>query len=319
MKALIALLLVASTAHAGKRTKPVADDAPVVFSKVTKKAPAAGGTTSRVTVKHDEEEEDEEEVDDETEAAPLRASAKVDDSEEVDAEPIEVERKAAPPRRWSIEVGPSVWAASVATTIELGPIALQRNVSFAQIAQYLDGGMSGGLEARYGRFTGSGSFQFGRLATTKEIQDGMGEIGGSLTSVIAEGAVGYAVLGGADKRFSVEPRVGFRYNSLALEGEGSLDVGGTAVTAAAGFHRAGTDYLIGARGRVKLHDRVSLVATGDTRVAGDSYATWSLAGDVKVRAARWLSVSAGWRVLETVTTPMTVRRNGPQLVAMFGW
>ncbi|MBA2544887.1 MAG: hypothetical protein H0V17_34915 [Deltaproteobacteria bacterium] len=182
--------------------------------------------------------------------------------------------------------------------------------------QYLDGGMSGSLDARYGRFTASGGFQFGRLATSKEIADGMGEIGGSLTTVLVEGAVGYTVLGGPDARVSFEPRAGFRYNSLDLEGMGTLGVGGTTLSAQGAFHRSGTDYLVGARGRIRLHRRVALVATGDTRIAGDSYSTWSLSGDVHVRALRWLTVSAGWRVLETQQPPMTVRRNGPQLVAL---
>jgi len=254
------------------------------------------------------------------------ARAEVSDNDEDDVQKMEEGKPEAPPpkveqpaRRWSIEVGPSVWAASVATTIELGPIALRRNVSFAQIAQYLDGGMSGSLEARYGRFTTGGNFQFGRLATTKEIADGMGEVGGSLTTVLVEGAVGYTVVGGPEARISFEPRLGFRYNSMALEGEGTLAVGGTTLSASGAFQRSGTDYLAGARGRLKLHRRVAIVATGDTRIGGDSYATWSLAADVKVRATRWLAVSAGWRVLETQTTPMTIRRSGPQLVALFGF
>ncbi len=235
------------------------------------------------------------------------------DDENKDAAKPEVSKPA--PRKWSVEVGPSVWAASVATTIKLGPIEIHRNVPFAQIVQYLDGGMSGSLEARYGRFTATGGFQFGRLATTKEIADGMGEIEGSLTTILIEGAVGYTVLGGPDARFSFEPRAGFRYNSLDLEGMGTLGIGGTTLSAQGGFHRSGTDYLVGARGRVRLHRRFALVATGDTRIAGDSYSTWSLAGDMRVRATRWLTVSAGWRVLETEQTPMTVRRNGPQFVA----
>ncbi len=241
-----------------------------------------------------------------------------DNEEEVEDAP-EPPKVAKAPRKWSVEIGPSVWAASVATTIKLGPIELHRNVSFAQIAQYLDGGMSGSLEAHYGRFTTTGGFQFGRLATSKEIADGMGEIAGSLTTVLVEGAVGYTVLGGADARFTLEPRAGFRYNSLDLEGMGTLGIGGTTLSAQAGFHRSGTDYLVGARGRLRLHRRVALVATGDTRIAGDSYSTWSLSGDVRVRATRWLSFSGGWRVLETQQTPMTVRRNGPQLVVLVGF
>jgi hypothetical protein len=192
-------------------------------------------------------------------------------------------------------------------------------VTFAQMAQYLDGGMSGSLEARYGKFTTSGSFQFGRLATTKEIQDGMGEIAGSLTSIIGEANVGYRVLGDEDARFAIEPRVGFRYNSTALDGMGTVGIAGASVTAQAGFHRAGTDYLIGARGRMRVSQRLSVIATGDTRIAGDSYATWSVSADLRVKATRWLTVSAGWRVLETQSTPITVRRNGPQLVALFGF
>lgn len=250
----------------------------------------------------------------------LASTAHAEESEEEEIVEQEPEAKrVAQPRKWSVEIGPSVWAASVATTIELGPIEIHRNVSFAQIAQYLDGGLSGALEARYGRFTTSGSFQFGRLATTKEIADGMGEIAGSLTTILVEGAVGYAVLGGPDARITLEPRVGFRYNSLDLEGTGMLGIGGTTVSAEAGFQRTGTDYLVGARGRLRLHSRVALVATGDTRIAGDSYSTWSVAGDVRVRATGWLTVSAGWRVLETEQTPMTVRRNGPQLVALVGF
>lgn len=253
-------------------------------------------------------EEDDEEVEEETEDASA--------PEEPRDQP-KVERPA--PRRWSIEVGPSVWAASVATTIQLGPVQVRRNVSFAQIAQYLDGGMSGSFEARYGRFTGSGGFQFGRLATTKEIADGMGEIGGSLTTVLVEGAVGYTALGGPDARLSLEPRVGFRYNSLDLEGMGMLDIGGTTLSAQGSFHRSGTDYLVGARGRLRLNHRVALVATGDTRIAGNAYSTWSVSGDLQVRATRWLRLSAGWRVLETQSTPMTIRRSGPQLVVMIGF
>ena len=247
----------------------------------------------------DDEAEDEDEVEDEV----------------AEAEPVKV----AQPRKWSVEVGPSVWAASVATTIDLGPIELHRNVSFAQIAQYLDGGMSGALETRYGHFTAAGSFQFGRLATSKEIADGMGEIAGSLTTVLVEGAIGYMVLGGPDARLSFEPRLGFRYNSIDLEGMGTLGIGGTTVSAEGGFQRNGTDYLVGARGQLRLHRRVALIATGDTRITGDSYSTWSLAGDVRVRATRWLTVSAGWRVLETEQTPMTIRRNGPQLVVLLGF
>ena len=250
----------------------------------------------------------------------LASTAHADDSEEPEEEEREPEAtRVSQPRKWSVEIGPSVWAASVATTLELGPVEIHRNVSFAQIAQYLDGGLSGALEARYGRFTTSGSFQFGRLATTKEIADGMGEIAGSLTTILVEGAVGYSALGGPDARISLEPRVGFRYNSLDLEGTGMLGIGGTTVSAEGGFHRKGTDYLVGARGRLRLHSRVALVATGDTRIAGDSYSTWSLAGDVRVRATGWLTVSAGWRVLETEQTPMTVRRNGPQLVVLVGF
>jgi len=253
----------------------------------------------------------------------LASTAHADDTEETEEEDVvepepEVTR-VAKPRKWSVEIGPSVWAASVATTLELGPVEIHRHVSFAQIAQYLDGGLSGALEARYGRFTTSGSFQFGRLATSKEIADGMGEVAGSLTTILVEGAVGYTVLGGPDARISLEPRVGFRYNSLDLEGTGMLGIGGTTVSAEGGFHRTGTDYLVGARGRMRLHSRVAIVATGDTRIAGDSYSTWSIAGELRVRAARWLTVSAGWRVLETEQTPMTVRRNGPQLVVLVGF
>lgn len=245
----------------------------------------------------------------------LASPAHAEESEEPEPEAIRV----AKPREWSVEIGPSVWAASVATTLELGPVEIHRHVSFAQIAQYLDGGLSGALDARYGRFTTSGSFQFGRLATSKEIADGMGELAGSLTTILVEGAVGYTVLGGPDARISFEPRAGFRYNSLDLEGTGMLGIGGTTVSAAGGFQRTGTDYLVGARGRLRLHPRVALVATGDTRIAGDSYSTWSIAGDVRVRATGWLTVSAGWRVLETEQTPMTVRRNGPQLVVLVGF
>jgi len=243
------------------------------------------------------------------------AEEKADEKEVAVKEPVKVPQ----PRKWSVELGPSLWAASVATTIELGPIELHRNVSFAQIAQYLDGGMSGALEARYGRFTTAGSFQYGQLATSKEIADGMGEIAGSLTTVLVEGAVGYMVLGGPDARLSFEPRAGFRYNSLDLEGMGTLGIGGTTVSAEGGLQRKGTDYLVGARGRLRLHPRVALITTGDTRIAGDSYSTWSISGDIRVRATRWLSVSAGWRVLETEQTPMTIRRNGPQLVVLVGF
>jgi len=261
------------------------------------------GSTAYADVEDDDEEEADEDDDD-------------DDDEEV---AVEEPVKAPQPRKWSVEVGPSLWAASVATTIELGPVELHRNVSFAQIAQYLDGGMSGALEARYGRFTTAGSFQFGRLATSKEIADGMGEIAGSLTTILVEGAVGYTLLGGPDARLSFEPRAGFRYNSIDLEGTGTLGIGGTTVSAEGGFQRTGTDYLVGARGRLRLHSRVALIATGDTRIAGDSYSTWSISGDIRVRAMRWLTVSAGWRVLETEQTPMTIRRNGPQLVVLLGF
>jgi hypothetical protein len=227
--------------------------------------------------------------------------------------------KRAAPRRWSIAVGPSVWAASVATTIKLGPVEVRRNVPFAQIVQYFDGGMSGALEARYGRFTGSGGFQYGRLATTKEIADGMGEVGASLTTLLVEGAVGYRVLGGTDARLSLELRTGVRHTGLDIEAMGTLGIGETTLAAQGAFHRSGTDYLIGARGRLRLGRRAALVATGDTRIAGDSYSTWSISGDLQVRATRWLIASAGWRVLETESTPITIRRNGPQLVVMINF
>lgn len=252
----------------------------------------------------DDQDFEEEELDDET-----------DETGEEPAKP------AAKPRRWSVSVGPSLWAASVETTLMLGPVTVHRKVPFAQIMQYMDGGMSGALDARFDRFTLTGGFQFGRLAasTTRDIGDGMAELNGAITSVLVEGALGYEVLGGRDNRFTLEVRTGFRHSQLDIEGMGTLGIAGTTVSANGGIHREGTDYLLGARGRVRLHDRVALVSTGDTRIAGDSYSTWSLTADVDVRATRWLTVTAGWRVLETRADPTIMRRSGPQLVLRFGF
>ena len=225
------------------------------------------------------------------------------------------------PRRWSFAVGPSLWAASVETTIMLGPVKVHREMPFAQIMQYMDGGMSGAFEARFDRFTATSSFQYGRLAasTTKEVGSGMADLSGSITSVLVEGALGYEVVGRRESRFALELRSGFRYSQLEIGGMGTLGIAGTSVSARGGIHREGTDYLIGTRARVRLHRRVALAATGDTRIAGDSYSTWSISGDVNVRAARWLTLIAGWRVLETRSDPTIIRRSGPQLVVLFGF
>ena len=247
------------------------------------------------------------------------ADVSTGDPEDEPADEPKPARKSS--RRWSIAVGPSVWAASVETTIMLGPVKVHREMPFAQIMQYMDGGMSGALDARFDRFTATGSFQYGRLAasTTKEVGSGMADLSGSITSVLVEGALGYEVVGGRESRFALELRSGFRYSQLEIGGMGTLGIAGTTVSARGGIHREGTDYLLGARGRVRLHRRIALTATGDTRVAGDSYSTWSIAGDVNVRAARWLTVIAGWRVLETRSDPTIIRRSGPQLVALFGF
>lgn len=250
-----------------------------------------------------------------------RADGTREKDESEDPRPEKPRAAPKPPRPWSIAVGPSVWAASVATTIKLGPVVVQRNVPFAQIVQYFDGGMSGTLEARYRRFTASGGFQFGRLATetTKDVGGGMAELGGSLTTVLAEGTAGYTIYGSESTRLSFELRTGVRHYELDLEAMGTLGIGETSLSAEGAFHRSGTDYLAGARGRVRLNRRTALVATGDTRIAGDSYSTWSVSGDLHVRAARWLTATAGWRVLETQSTPMTIRRSGPQLVVLINF
>ena len=259
----------------------------------------AGGRRHAKVVAPADEDEDEDESDDEEEP-------------EADEAPVTIERTlGAPSRDWQVAIGPYLWASSVDANVSLGPSSVSTGVDFFQMSKHAKYGAEALLDVRYKKLAFSGDVMWGvvGLDGAKEVGPLMVTLNGEASSLLADGMVGYAVVGDERSALAFEPRVGVRYQRTSVSG--AVSVGGSDVGSAAQVD-AGGDALAGARVVVRPARWFSLAGNADVAVFGSSNATWSASADASVRLSR-VQLSLGYRTLMSDRAQVAMTMHGPRI------
>jgi hypothetical protein len=217
---------------------------------------------------------------------------------------------------WRFAVVPYFWATDETGHVGIGPITTRVDLSFTDILKILKFAAMGYGEVRYK------SYVFGVDAIYSNVGSGrtvaiLGDTGAfslGLQETILQPMVGYQFHRGA---WGLEPLLGIRSWHLTT----TLDVdrpNGTSHERAGG--RNWIDATPGARVDWIPHPRVRVLAGGDVG-GGGAKNTWQIYGTVGWDAARWCTLSGGYRSLSVDYDHNNLRLDtnmkGPIITAAF--
>ncbi len=189
---------------------------------------------------------------------------------------------------WEFEGRVYVWGPSVGGTTATGQDV---DISFGDLVDALDFGLMGGLEARKGRWSILGDFQYMVVEKGAGAAFGPGipvTVDAALDGFIFTGAVGYDAVRSASYRLT--PFAGFRF--LNLDATANLAVGGG--SARVTNDRTNLDGIVGLRGSAAINDEWGISYYADVGT-GDSDITWQLAATVDYRLNETWTLSFGYR------------------------
>lgn len=194
---------------------------------------------------------------------------------------------AAQEEGWSFRLTPYVWAPTLDTSARIGSEpSVETSTSVLEVLEFaalLTG------EARRGRFTILGEFNYLNLGSDATGPAGFTQADIDLEGVLAALSAGYAVY--EDERTRVEGFAGARLWSL----ETSVDFRNLPEAEAS---ETWVDPIIGARVSFAVTDAVSFQALGDIGGFGvGSEFQWELMGRVGYAFNDWITAAAGWRHL----------------------
>lgn len=213
---------------------------------------------------------------------------------------------------WQVAVGPYLWVSAVDANVALGGAThVGSGGGFGGIARHARYGAEILAEVRHGKLVMSGDLMYGAIALTGGADLGpvMATVTGNASSLLVDGALGYAVVGDEHALFSLEARGGVRYQRTALSGGVGIDsVSAQLVDTVVD----GSDAIVGARGFVRPADWFFLSSAFDVGLFGASSSTWSASADASLRVTSYLLISLGYRTLTMNRAPVDLTLHGPR-------
>jgi hypothetical protein len=194
---------------------------------------------------------------------------------------------------WKVTFTPYAWLAGQTGQVGIGGSVTDVDLSFGDVAENLDMGLMGVLEARHGRWAGRLDLMYISLLVDQDVtQPVAGEVELQQDQVVAHPEVGYAVLqrpwGGIDAL------AGFRYWHL------TADLG-VSVTGGPSTIREGSqdwaDATVGGRIRYRAGDKWRLYGKVDLGAGGSEF-TWQAFGGAAYDLGRCCALTAGYRHLD---------------------
>jgi hypothetical protein len=213
---------------------------------------------------------------------------------------------------WQVAVGPYLWVSAVDASVALGgATTVGSGGDFLPLARHAKYGAEILAEVRHGKFVMSGDLMYGAIAINGGGNLGpvMATVTGRASSLLVDGALGYAVVGDEHSLFSLEARGGVRYQRTALAGGIGVD---TVSIQLLDTVVSGSDALVGARGFVRPADWFFVASAFDVGVFGASSSTWSASVDASVRITSYTLLSLGYRTLTMNRAPIDLTLHGPR-------
>jgi len=202
---------------------------------------------------------------------------------------------------WRFSATLPVWAPGIDGDVTVRGQTADVNVGFDDLKDHLDAALSLGFEVRKERFGFYGGFGYMKFSGDASARRGS-EAEVELKFLVAEAGMAYRLTKVGEKHpFLLEGIAGVRYwhieTDLEIKGPG----GGTLVDSDS--KKSLIDPLIGLRGSQYLSAKWHLDFQADIGGFGISNDSsdfgWSAAGLLTYDAARWLSLSAGYKALAT--------------------
>ncbi len=229
----------------------------------------------------------------------------------------------APEDKWQFGVIVPIWAPGIDGDVTVRGVESDIDVGFDDLADHLDASFALGLEARrnkFGLFAGVGYMKFsadGNAFRGTEVE-------AEMKFLIADAGMSYCLVKTAGEHpFILEATAGIRY--WAIENELEFRVvtpsGGTAVVNIDNKTEL-LDPVFGLRASQYLSPKWHLDFQGDVGGFGisdnTSDLTWSAAGLVSYDAARWCTLSAGYKALSVDTSDGSGTREKGANIVMHG-
>jgi hypothetical protein len=207
----------------------------------------------------------------------------------------------APEDTWRFSATLPVWAPGIDGDVTVRGQTADVGVGFDDLRDHLDAALSLGFEVRKERFGFYGGFGYMKFSGDASARRGS-EAEAELKFLVAEGGMAYRLTKvGETHPFILEAIAGARYWYIGTDLEITRPGAGTIVNSDS--HKSLIDPLIGLRGSQYLTANWHLDFQGDIGGFGISNDSsdfdWSATGLVTYDAARWLSLSAGYKALAT--------------------
>ena len=295
----------------------LADDVDDVDAKKAKQASKTNDDDD-----DDEDEDEADAADDDDDADEARSGTKRkrsrrkavaadSDSAEIDA-PLKARKRGVKKglRDWNFAIGPNIWMASVDANVAVGAKDVGTAIDFFQLSRNTRYGVPILAEARYKRFTFAADLLYGVIDVNgaNEVGPLMVTLDGTISSLLVDGLLGFRLLGGDDKKLTVEARAGVRYQRTVITGAIGVDGSDFSTT----IVDKGGDLLAGARVVVRPWNRFFLAGTVDQSVVGSSTSTWSAGADANIRITSRILLAAGWRTLTQQRAAISTVMHGPR-------
>lgn len=182
-----------------------------------------------------------------------------------------------------------LWGAALGGTTTTGQSI---DLSFSDVVDKLDFGLMGALEARHGRISLLGDFQYLNLSDNANAAVGPGipaTADAEVKGTVFTGSIGYDVISNLETRMTLQG--GFR--GMDLDTTANLSVAGGSQRVSEGLQN--WDVIIGVRGITQIAERWRFSYYGDIGT-GDSDLTWQGSAALNYRINNW-DLSFGYRYL----------------------
>ncbi len=197
---------------------------------------------------------------------------------------------ADPPSSWEFEGRLYIWGGAASGTTATGQDV---DISFGDLVDALDFGAVAGLEARKGRWSVFGDFQYSKLSDGDNAAVGPGipvTVDADIEALIFTGAIGYDAV--QTESYRLTPFAGFRY----LDGTGTVNLTVGGGSARVTNDRTNLDGIIGLQGGAEFSDKWGFTYYADVGT-GDSDITWQLAATLDYSLNETWTLSFGYRHL----------------------